>query len=942
MSDSTTTLRMYQGSNSNAVFRNNTISGYYYLFRGAGWYTTPTKVQFYDNNISVKYVFHSGTSGVWMYNNIFEYITAFSDDGPGGNDVFLLNTTLTEATNIIGGEYVAGNFWVNRAEECVDASRDGVCEVSFKAYNSYKYTDYQPIRYLRDLFSGATNVTSPVQNDAVRGENVSVTLTLADTDYERVVIGTGIVTEDYVFDASSIVANNAGARWGQSFVAIGDQLTNVQRYWSSSMFGDLSAFTVYEGVTITGTSYATRTSSADLRANPIDLVEGQNYTIYSDGTLSFQYFAYGTPYADGCSFNDGGSANCARTVAFEISVKDHNVVDGGNETSYVVPVSVGDEVLSVGSYDVSGQGATNWTEIDLRVSNLGVITSLVADESVYWILNEDPQVSWSLTGVDGYGVLTSDLYLMNGSTVVASMLDVQGVVGVLDPVHESGGNTYGRAQVFVAQGTVLTHVDNVKASGTSLGCPMGWIFYEGSNPNSPGAYIGYANVTSVGLCNVDGGNLVDIPDIGGFVTGDDYIMFAVNDGSLDPTVAITVYNAPFDADPDVVGYFWGGSSWATYRELSAKMVFVDTSEYNVSFNESVTTSYEFAHFLVDVTDTLFNESENTTDVVADAMTAPLVTAPSTEQNADFNVTWSASVENLGVVNYTVQQSLDGGAFTLVNTTSDTYLQITADFEGDVVYQVRADDDYIFTTYDNGTEFAIVLSPQMGSQVCALTYPNEDNLPSIAELPVNFSVFAPLGFTSPSVDIELKLGGDTYSSTECSYVEIDSTHRDYSCNVSMNYWYGAGDYDLNITFTDLPKIVTVEYSGECTYGQLVASQSDVSAVAFSGAGPGITNTQSNVPVTMRNTGNVELDLAMTAYDLSGRSNPSIKLPAESFKAGASVGTAVTMAHATQTNLSMSIEPASGAEDDVWLWLSMPVGQLIQDYYSETSWQVVGTG
>jgi hypothetical protein len=346
--------------------------------------------------------------------------------------------------------------------------------------------------------------------------------------------------------------------------------------------------------------------------------------------------------------------------------------------------------------------------------------------------------------------------------------------------------------------------------------------------------------------------------------------------------------------------------------------------------------------MVNVTDTLFNETENTTDVVADAMTAPLVTGPSTEQNGDFNVTWSASVENLGTANYTVQQSLDGGAFTLVNTTTNTYMQVTGDFEGNVTYQVKAEDTYVNTTYDNGSWFEIVLSPQLGSQVCALTYPNEDNLPSIAELPVNFSVYAPLGFTSPSAEIKLKMGGDTYTSTDCSYVETDSMNRDYSCNMSMNYWYDAGSYDLNITFTDLPKVVSVEYSGECAYGQLVASSYDLSAVAFSGAGPGINNVAANQPITVRNTGNAELDLKMTAYDLSGRTNPSIKLPATAFKAGASLGTAQTMADSTQTNLSMTVVNEQNAEDDVFLWLSMPVGQLIQDYYSENAWQVVGTG
>jgi len=922
------------GSLSGLHVLNNTFTSAYQVFESTA---TVTGAEFVGNHINYHASRNTLTLGAFsgdIYNN---YIGGPVNHASGTVN---WNTTETVGTNVIGGSSIGGNYY-SANDPCIDVLRDGFCDDSYEVVSGVY--DYLPLIPLRDLFSGATNVTSPDQNDAVRGENVTVTVVVVN--YEEVLIGVGEVTEDYVFDASSIVTNNAGARWGQSFVATGDQLTNVQRYYASSQFGDLSAFTVYEGIMITGTPYATRTSSADLRVNPIDLVEGQNYTIYSDGTLSFQYFAYGTPYADGCSFADGGSANCARTVAFEISVKDHNVVvNGTNQTTYVVDVGTGDEVLSVGSRDVSGQGATNWTEIDLRVSNLGVITSLSADEGVYWILNEDPRVSWSLSGVDGYGSLSTDLYLMNGSSVVASMLGLVGANGYVSPGVDAGGDSaYPRANAFLAQGDTLTHVDNTYASGTSSGCPSGWNFYEGSDPNSPGAYLGHANVTHLG-CSTR--LLVDIEDISGFVKGQSYIMYAVpagSDESTDPTVwNFWTYKGFYNQDPLVTGWRYRNSNWESHMELPARMTFVDNANYNVSFNESVTASYETAHFKVEVTDTLFNESDNTTIVVADAITEPLVTGPSTEQNGDFNVTWSASVENLGTISYTVQQSLDGGAFTLVNTTTNTYLQITGDFEGDVVYQVKAEDTYVNTTYDNGTEFAIVLSPQLGSQVCALTYPNEDNLPAIAELPVNFSVYAPLGFTSPSAEIKLKFGGETYTSTDCTYAVVDSTHRDYSCNVSMNYWYEAGDYDLNITFTDAPKVVTVEYSGECAYGQLVASTSDVSAVAFSGAGPGISNTISNVPVTMRNTGNMELNLKMTSYDLSGRTNPSIKLPASAFKAGASLGTSVAMVDSSQENLSMTIEPASGAEDDVWLWLSMPVGQLIQDYYSETPWQVVGTG
>ena len=156
---------------------------------------------------------------------------------------------------------------------------------------------------------------------------------------------------------------------------------------------------------------------------------------------------------------------------------------------------------------------------------------------------------------------------------------------------------------------------------------------------------------------------------------------------------------------------------------------------------------------------------------------------------------------------------------------------------------------------------------------------------------------------------------------------------------MNYWYGPGAYNMNITFTDGAHGVSYEDTEICTYGLLTASAQTGLAVGFPNAAPGISNSPGNTQITMRNTGNGALNVTMTAYDLSGRSQPGVKLLASSFKVGASLGTAVTMADGVNNDLSMVIEPAQNAEDDILFWLSMPSSQVIQDYYSPTAWQVV---
>lgn len=638
-----------------------------------------------------------------------------------------------------------------------------------------------------------------------------------------------------------------------------------------------------------------------------------------------------------------------------ISVQSENLSSDVNTSArltfygdYTLPVIFVDGEVCTACSFVSSNGTAQVFDVshftNYTVQNgLGVIANQTTDKGVYWIINEDPVVSWEMTGVSGYGPMIANVSLMNGSTVIATKTGIVGSAGIIDTPYDSGALVlYPRAQVFVAQGDVITHMDNV---WTLAGDILYYDIYEGSDPTSPGAFVGTANVTTPNPSSYPGGILVDIPDVSGFVKGQSYIAYVANTplpANYTSFVA-NIWKGFADADPLVIGYRFRAGNWETNLESSIKIVFVDNTFFNVTFNETVTVSYETAHFRISVTDGLSNETENTTGVVIDAMTQPLVTAPSTERNGPFNVTWTASSQAIGALLYRLRVSVDGGAFSFVNTTANTYYRIDPGFEGNVTYQVRAEDEYVNTTYDNGSWFEIVLSPEIEDEVCAaLTYPNEDNLPAIAKVPVNFSVYAPLGFTSPSVTVRLKYDGDTYTSTSCVYSVVDSQNRDYRCNVSMNYWYGPGDYDLNITFTDAPKVTTIEVDSECTYGQLIAAKRTTDIIGFSDAGPGVQDSMSDDPVVMRNTGNMPIDLHLTAYDLTGRSVSATKLAANRFKAGATLGSSVALADGVQKDLLMTINPESGADDDVWFWLSMPQGQLVQDYYAATAWELVGVG
>jgi hypothetical protein len=291
---------------------------------------------------------------------------------------------------------------------------------------------------------------------------------------------------------------------------------------------------------------------------------------------------------------------------------------------------------------------------------------------------------------------------------------------------------------------------------------------------------------------------------------------------------------------------------------------------------------------------------------------------------------------------------DSTTFFNLSTVGNTWTTPSADGYSDTC--LTEDGLVCYTPYTIGSStdyYPVALSAPTAQGItvlsCPSVFPNEDNLPSAAKFNLSFSVLNFGEFATATIDNKLKIPGLTVNGDEttCSFTEHSSINRTYECNVTMNYWYDAGDYDANITFTEGVDTYNVEEVDFCTYGQLLASAKTLSAIAFSDAAPGITDSQSDSAVTVRNTGNVDFDLFLTAYDLEGRSTPSIKLPASTFKAGASLGTAVTLANSVSSDLSMTIEADNGAEDDIWFWLSMPTTQAIQDYYAPTAWTVTSS-
>jgi hypothetical protein len=111
----------------------------------------------------------------------------------------------------------------------------------------------------------------------------------------------------------------------------------------------------------------------------------------------------------------------------------------------------------------------------------------------------------------------------------------------------------------------------------------------------------------------------------------------------------------------------------------------------------------------------------------------------------------------------------------------------------------------------------------------------------------------------------------------------------------------------------------------------------SVITFPTADVGVPDAPSAERLVVRNTGNTQVNVSMTAYNLVGNQNPQV-LNATTFKVGTTLGGATVMQNNVTTFLS-TVNPAPAANASYGFWLSMPANQYPQQYHSATNWAVV---
>jgi hypothetical protein len=267
--------------------------------------------------------------------------------------------------------------------------------------------------------------------------------------------------------------------------------------------------------------------------------------------------------------------------------------------------------------------------------------------------------------------------------------------------------------------------------------------------------------------------------------------------------------------------------------------------------------------------------------------------------------------------------------------------VDVDWQAKGSYWMASTTDPVYTKYISVAEHNLAGNCSLFEQTsitgesCSATTPAEGH--SVL-MPITFNIYSPSSnnnLVSSSVSIKLQ---STNLTGSCSVVNTSVDNSTATCNVSMQYYYPAGLYDLNVSIYDgLNSVTKYRFnSSRCEYYELLASETSSSALTFSAASPGSGNTTADFPIVINNTGNMQFNVTLVSSNLVGRTVGNTLL-ASYFK----VGTTPSYASATQlqegsVNTSLSIMTSNYGT--LYFFVDIPRDVYPQAYYALTPWLI----
>jgi hypothetical protein len=222
-------------------------------------------------------------------------------------------------------------------------------------------------------------------------------------------------------------------------------------------------------------------------------------------------------------------------------------------------------------------------------------------------------------------------------------------------------------------------------------------------------------------------------------------------------------------------------------------------------------------------------------------------------------------------------------------------------------------------------------------------PNEG--PSSSYLLINFTAYDTDGFgnlNDSSATAIVGLTGElNRTNSSCALIgDYDTNYANYTCNVTMWWFDGAGDWEIYASISDANTNTGKNYSETFSIGTTDGIENNITAVQWPSISPGATDTSASNAAHLNNTGNMNQWLEVNATDITGELNSNYALGASNFSVnGSGSCQGGVMVHNTYLNISDASLPKGNytpndgtAQEILFFCIEESNADLIAQYYS----------
>ena len=257
----------------------------------------------------------------------------------------------------------------------------------------------------------------------------------------------------------------------------------------------------------------------------------------------------------------------------------------------------------------------------------------------------------------------------------------------------------------------------------------------------------------------------------------------------------------------------------------------------------------------------------------------------------------------GHFNVTVKNT-NGTVILHINNTDIYATNLSADYYNvSYAFSSAGTYQYNWTAYGNGTShnlntsaeryYTVNLSqaPQItfvfNNSITDLSSSGPNEAPSSTSVIINFSAYdadGDLNHSSAAVNFT-KTNEETRQNISCSMYESDVNYANYTCNVTMWWWDGAGTWNIAAFIKDNQNNLAANTSTTFTMGERTSFVISPAVLTWPGIAPGATNqTSNNDPLLLNNTGNDVIDatgITVNSSNLRGETTSTEALWASNF-------------------------------------------------------------